>query len=195
MSAVLDRLAASPPAKGREEIADRLFELFREQGYDGASIAEIARVTGLKRPSLYHYFPGGKAEMAEAVAARAREAVAASVVAALSAPLDRVGRVGGMLSAVRSLYDDGRRPCVVASLMVGDAPECVTRAAGALIRDWIDALAAALTATGAAPDAAERAATDAVGRIQGALIVSRALDDPAPFRNAVEAVERALAEL
>ncbi|MEO1331051.1 MAG: TetR/AcrR family transcriptional regulator [Pseudomonadota bacterium] len=192
MSAVLDKLAMSPPARGREEILGRLFELFRETGYAGASMSDIARVTGLKAPSLYHHFPGGKAEMAEAVADSAADALGATVLAALDAPGERSERIGAMLDAVRELYENGRRPCVSASLMLGPTPDAVSRATGRLVRRWIDRLAGALVETGAGPEAARRAATDAIARIQGSLIVARALGDPTSFQEALDAVEPAL---
>ena len=55
------------------EIAERrdaipaLGEVFREHGFSGSSLAEISQHTGLGKGSLYHFFPGGKTEMAEAV--------------------------------------------------------------------------------------------------------------------------------
>ncbi len=49
----------------REDLLDRLLLVFRDRGFEGATIAEIARATGLGKASLYHHFPGGKVEMAE----------------------------------------------------------------------------------------------------------------------------------
>jgi AcrR family transcriptional regulator len=42
-----------------------LLKLFRQFGYDGVTLSKISQATGLGKASLYHYFPGGKAEMAE----------------------------------------------------------------------------------------------------------------------------------
>ena len=46
-----------------------LAEAFREHGFEGASLAQLCEATGLGKGSLYHFFPGGKDEMAEVVAA------------------------------------------------------------------------------------------------------------------------------
>ena len=51
----------------KDEVLDRLAQAFRENGYDGASIARLSEATGLGKASLYHYFKGGKQEMAAAV--------------------------------------------------------------------------------------------------------------------------------
>ncbi len=42
-------------------------EVFRRVGYDGASLEELAKATGLKKSSLYHRFPEGKRQMATEV--------------------------------------------------------------------------------------------------------------------------------
>ena len=48
----------------REVVLERLLATFRDQGYDGASLAELSAATGLGKSSLYHHFPGGKVDMA-----------------------------------------------------------------------------------------------------------------------------------
>ena len=49
------------------EIMTSLVKTFRSRGYEGSSLAELAKSTGLKKASLYHRFPKGKEEMAIAV--------------------------------------------------------------------------------------------------------------------------------
>src|SRR5690349_20826626 len=51
----------------RADVLPALAELFREHGFEGASLSLIGRRTGLGKGSLYHFFPGGKEEMAAAV--------------------------------------------------------------------------------------------------------------------------------
>ena len=58
-------------ADQREDLLPQVAEVFRESGYDGTSISRITEKTGLGKGSLYHFFPGGKAEMAAAVLADA----------------------------------------------------------------------------------------------------------------------------
>lgn len=69
-----------PPATmSREELVALLAEVFRRHGYDGASMAEISAATGLGRSSLYHWFPGGKDEMAAAVLQATVDALSAEL--------------------------------------------------------------------------------------------------------------------
>lgn len=53
--------------KEKAEILDRLFVVFRDRGYEGSSLADLSQATGLGKSSLYHHFPRGKEQMAEAV--------------------------------------------------------------------------------------------------------------------------------
>ncbi|WP_030547833.1 TetR/AcrR family transcriptional regulator [Streptomyces albus] len=52
--------------RAREEFA----VLLLERGYLGVSLEEIAKTVGVKKASLYHHFPGGKAEIFTEVAHR-----------------------------------------------------------------------------------------------------------------------------
>ena len=51
----------------RSDVIPVLAEIFREHGFEGASLSIIGEKTGLGKGSLYHFFPGGKEEMAASV--------------------------------------------------------------------------------------------------------------------------------
>jgi len=59
-------MTSSKGASQREMLARQLAEIFRTEGYDGASMSQISEATGLLRGSLYHHFPKGKEDMAKA---------------------------------------------------------------------------------------------------------------------------------
>ncbi len=48
----------------RGDVIPLVAEVFRELGYEGASLNEITERTGIGKGSLYHFFPGGKEQMA-----------------------------------------------------------------------------------------------------------------------------------
>ena len=54
----------------REAAIAALAEVFRERGYEGASLAALSEASGLGKASLYHFFPKGKEEM---LGSRARQ--------------------------------------------------------------------------------------------------------------------------
>jgi len=48
----------------RADIVPLLAEIFRELGCEGTTLRRITEKTGIGMGSLYHFFPGGKEEMA-----------------------------------------------------------------------------------------------------------------------------------
>lgn len=160
---------------------DALYDLFRARGFEGVSIGDVSKATGLGRSSLYHHFPGGKDEMALAVARSARAWLQAHVVAPTLAEGDRIARVERMIGGVDQLFSGGGAPCLIASMTMPGAPDSVRTELGSALADWIDAVRDALLATGAGPAAADAAAIAAVSRIEGALIVARATGNQAAF--------------
>ena len=53
------------------ELIARLSGVFRDVGYEGATLSALAAATGLQKASLYHRYPGGKQQMADEVLAAA----------------------------------------------------------------------------------------------------------------------------
>jgi AcrR family transcriptional regulator len=51
----------------RPDVVPLVAEVFREFGYEGASLSRITEKSGVGKGSLYHFFPGGKEDMAKAV--------------------------------------------------------------------------------------------------------------------------------
>jgi len=51
----------------KADVVPLVAEVFRELGYEGASLGRITARTRISKGSLYHFFPGGKEEMAAAI--------------------------------------------------------------------------------------------------------------------------------
>jgi AcrR family transcriptional regulator len=170
----------------RADVLPVLGELFREHGYDGASLSLIAARTGLGKGSLYHFFPGGKAEMAAAVLAEIAAWFEGRVFAPLRAEPDPRRAVAAMLDAVDEYFRSGRRVCLVGALALGDARDRFAAPIAGYFAEWRRALASALMHGGRAAAEAESLAEEAVGAIQGSLVLARALDDPGAFGRTLE---------
>ncbi|MGD1950960.1 MAG: TetR/AcrR family transcriptional regulator [Leptolyngbyaceae cyanobacterium] len=178
----------------RETYLPVLFRLFRHHGYDGVSLAKIAEATGLGKASLYHHFPGGKAQMVEETLAYSGRWMADNIVGPLQGhgvPLDRLQRMCDRISA---LYEAGEQPCLLASLITGGARDMFQDAIKARLQTLVDAISSVLIDAGLAPDLAQQRGEDAVMTIQGSLILSRGLDDPTPFQRAVAQLPERLLE-
>jgi AcrR family transcriptional regulator len=165
----------------RSAILARLSETFRRQGYDGASLAEIAKATGLGKSSLYHYFPGGKSEMAAAVLADLAESLEVGILAPLRGTGTPARRLGRMIDALDEFYDGGRKACLLERLAASVERATFARPLQAVFRQWIDAVAALLREAGLSPAAARVRAEDSVIRIEGALVLSGGTGSTKPF--------------
>lgn len=156
-----------------------LAEVFREYGYAGASLALLGERAGLGKGSLYYAFPGGKAEMAEAVLDAIGAWFEAEVYAPLRDDADPRAAIRGMFGAVDGYFRSGRRACLVGAFALSDDRDRFAERIAAYFAAWRDALADALVRTGR--DDAAALAEDTVLAIQGGLVLARALDDPAVF--------------
>lgn len=175
------------PTSSKEEIVAELFRLFRCGGYEGVSVGDISKATGLGKSSLYHHFPGGKSDMAMAVVAFARDWIGTHILVPLkdeSRPLDT--RVDDMLDAARQLYGGGTSPCLVASMMVTADGKPADNNVGTILSDWIAAISSALQQTGIGKSEADARATGALIRIEGALLIARATGRIEVFETALE---------
>jgi AcrR family transcriptional regulator len=55
------------PSDTRDRIVTATSELFRTRGYHGTSLKHVTAASGAPIGSVYHFFPGGKVALAEAV--------------------------------------------------------------------------------------------------------------------------------
>jgi TetR/AcrR family transcriptional repressor of lmrAB and yxaGH operons len=163
-----------------------LAEAFREHGFEGASLAQLCAATGLGKGSLYHFFPGGKDEMAAAVLAD----VDAWFTGAIFEPLRRApagdpAALSAMFDAVTDYFRSGRRVCLQGAFALGHERDRFADAIRRYFEQWITSLAAAL-ASGRGEQAARAAAIEVVAAIQGGIVLSRALNKPEIFTQVIE---------
>jgi AcrR family transcriptional regulator len=172
-------------AAQRADTLPALAEVFREHGYEGASLALISKATGLGKGSLYNFYPGGKAEMAAAVLADIDGWFETQVFAPLLADPDPQRAVAAMFDAVSDYFRSGRRVCLVGALALGEARDRFAAPVRGYFAAWIEALATALVRSGRAPAAAVAIAEEAVAGVQGAIVLARALDRPKVFERMI----------
>lgn len=168
------------------QLYDRLLDLFRRTGFDGASLSRLQDATGLKRSSLYHRFPNGKDEMAVAVIDEAARRFETDILApSRNTDLSLDERVASIGERLNRFYDRGRLSCLLDTMSVGSAPDDVTTRVNAAMTTWIDTFARLSRDAGTSRTHAKQRATDAVAAIEGALVLARATGDPTAFRRAI----------
>jgi TetR/AcrR family transcriptional repressor of lmrAB and yxaGH operons len=164
-----------------EELADRALDVFRNYGYEGASMSRLAESAGLEKASFYYRYPGGKKDIALGAAARVSAWFSESVVEPLKGagtPQQRVHRVARRL---RKFYGDGSRPCVLDTLSLrGGPPELQAALAGSL-QAWVAAFTSIAVESGFRRTEAARRAQQAIINIEGSLVLSRVSGNPGIF--------------
>ncbi|WDZ96462.1 TetR/AcrR family transcriptional regulator [Herbaspirillum sp. WKF16] len=176
----------APAANGktaaeRAALVPVLAEVFRAHGYDGASLARITEGTGLGKGSLYHYFPGGKEEMAQAVLAHIDHWFELNVFAPLRDEADPAAGVARMFDECANYFLSGRKVCIVGVFALSSTRDRFALAVKNYFTAWAGSLHGALLRAGHAELPAAELAEDTVGAIQGALVLARAVDDPEVF--------------
>ncbi len=162
--------------KHRKRILDRAGELFRENGFDGVSIADIMKAAGLTHGAFYGHFSSKDQLIAEACAN----------VLSISRDVwnnDAAKHPRNPLAAIVASYlstkhrDDLANGCLVAAL----GPDTVRqdKSVRRVFTDGLRAQIAILTkiAAGASERARSEKAIAAMAGLVGALILARAVDD------------------
>jgi hypothetical protein len=103
----------------------------------------------------------------------------------LFAPLRAPGsvreRLEEMVETLDAYYRGGREACLLGTLVLGTSRTRFRPQLAAIFDAWIDAVASALVDAGVPAGEARDRAADAVMRIEGALILAGAMDDPTVF--------------
>ena len=176
----------------RADTLPALAEVFREYGYAGATLSLLGEASGLGKGSLYHFFPGGKEEMAAAVLAEIDGWFEQHVFAPLREGDDPKAALDAMCDEVVRYFRSGRRVCLVGALALCDARDVFAEAVKEYFVRWVKALTAALVRAGRSRSEAAALAEEAVGGIQGAIVLARALNQPEVFERALKNLRKKL---
>ena len=176
------------PVKKMDEnlLLDRLTEVFRRHGYAGSSLSRFSEATGLQRASLYHRFPGGKEEMAEAVMQRADEWFGSHILAPLTGPGEPAARVREMANRLSDFYDSGKNSCLLDSLSLGYEEGAIRQHIKQSFNAWLGAMTRIAKDSGLSPATAKQRAEEALVQIQGALVMARATGETKPFTRVLQ---------
>lgn len=177
-----------------EQLIDRIAAVFRHYGYAGASLTNLSEATGLERASLYHRFPGGKEQMAEAVLLYLGKQLEINLFAPLRAPGEPESKLTLVVKVIDAFYQSGHLPCILETLSLEGATPAIRQALSTMTAALIEALAGLARELGAETSAqAWERATAAVGAIEGSLVLVRLTADQAHFKSAVNRLPEILA--
>jgi len=176
----------------KESLLPALADTFLKLGFDGASLSALSRATGLQKASLYHHFPGGKQEMAEAVLDEIATQFEEQVFTPLTGSEPLRTRIDRMLAVLDDQHASGTAPNLFSLFSQGPKRDLFGGRIAAFYGRWITSLGGALTENGLPRAEAVRRAADTVMLLEGALLLSRALSDTGPFQRVMRHLEDAL---
>ncbi len=172
-------------ARHKDALVRTAMRLFREQGYASTGLQQILAESGAPKGSLYHYFPGGKEQLAEAAVRLAASLVGEMLAghAAHSATPAAFAKAYCATMAGWMKESDFRSGCPIATTMLETVPQSpeLTKAGADAIDYWIGIVAPVFAKAGATAGEARSAAQRLIAAVEGALVIARIRRSAAPI--------------
>ncbi|HEX3892569.1 MAG TPA: TetR/AcrR family transcriptional regulator [Terracidiphilus sp.] len=163
-------------------------ELFRTYGFEGVSLKRLADATGLEKASLYYRYPGGKDEIAMAIAKDVVGWYEANVFATLAGHGSTRRRVSLVTERLREFYGGGTKACLMDVLSIPGGSDALRVALRGAMQAWVGAFTQVARESGLGASAARTRAEEAIVRIEGSLVLARVLGDAAGFERVLKAL-------
>ena len=180
----------------RALLIQTMARLLRDQGYTATGRAQLLAESGVSNGSLYHHFPGGMEELAEAALEASGLAVANALRDALDGAPDTAAGIGRFLDvAARPVGGEPCPGCPIAPAALESpiiSPRLRTVAAQCFDQ-WKDLIAARLRADGWPERSVAEAASAALALIEGALLLARVSGEVSHLAHAKRAAVSLLA--
>lgn len=183
----------------RDRIVQATTALLSRQGYNGTGIKQIVTDAAAPFGSVYHFFPGGKAQLGAEVITTSADLYLQLIDHYFAGRTD-------LAAATRAFFDDAAAtleamdyvdPCPIAtiSMEVASTNETLRLATAQAFELWIDRTAEHFAAAGLAVPRAREVATALLAALEGGFMLGRALRDPAPVRLAGDQAVAAVAAI
>jgi len=170
----------------RDRILSTAARLFQIQGYHATGLNQIVKESEAPKGSLYHYFPGGKEELAVAALARSRRFITDRLENNLAKSDNAIQALQGLVQSFAAALDgsDFTAGLSVANLALDTAhsSEAIRQACSEAYDEWIVLLREKLLADGHSADRASESALLLHAWIEGAFIHAIVHRDTAIFR-------------
>jgi AcrR family transcriptional regulator len=174
-------------ADTRDRLLAATNESFRRRGYNATSVKEVTSAARAPTGSLYHFFPGGKDDLAAAV-------ITSSGAAYRELFETIADAAAGPAAAVTDFFDGAAAvleetgfidPCPIGTVAreVASTNEPLRIATEEVFASWIDTATTRLVAAGVAQDDARTLATTIVAALEGGFVLARARRDANVLRD------------
>lgn len=176
----------------RDGLLATLGDVFESRGYDGATLSLLSAATGLGKASLYHHFPGGKADMAAALLRDRVALLERLAFSRLQGSLPPAVRLAEFIDGFREYVQDGQQNCLLLIFREGTAGARHGENIAKQYADWQNRLAATFEESGLKPRRAERAAAEMLSSLYGALVTARLTGNPDTFKRQAKRLRKTL---
>lgn len=180
----------------RTRIIAATAELFRRQGLTGTGLKQIAHAAQAPFSSIYHFFPGGKTDLADEVIRRAGALYGEHVLTIFDACADLPAAIEVAFATaakvmVESDYVDAC-PIETIALEVASTDETLRRATADVFTGWIDSGTAHIEQCGLSHGVRRRLIIGFISSLEGAFVLSRSLRSTEPLEAASRMMQLAV---
>jgi TetR/AcrR family transcriptional regulator, lmrAB and yxaGH operons repressor len=177
------------PEHPRERMIYSALVLMGERGIEATSFSQVIEHSGAPRGSIYHHFPGGKAQLIEEATRYAGDIIVKLLTDAVERHQDPVAAVDAIADFWRTVMhnSDFAAGCpVLAATLEGDRSPAARDAARVAFERWQYLLADILQRAGIPEERARSLGSIAISAVEGAVILARAQRSNAPLERVVD---------
>ncbi|SJZ66964.1 DNA-binding transcriptional regulator, AcrR family [Chitinophaga eiseniae] len=167
-------------------LIEGLMSVLQSKGFEGASLNDLAKASGLQKASLYHRFPGGKNEIAITVLLFIHEWIRENIYLVLTekgvAPATKLQRA---IQHIRQVYHNGEKTCILNALSLDSGLVVLGDEISKAMHLWLDAFTVLGVEMGLSTAQAKAKARQSLIQVQGSLVLAKGLGDPTQFHKAL----------
>jgi len=185
----------------RREIVRKAAPLFNQKGYEGTSLADLMKATGLQKGGIYRHFSGKQELAGEAFDYAWDQAVSGRLdgVAEVENAVDRLKKVVGNFVERRAGLVPGGCPLMNTAVEADDGNKVLRARARKALQNWTRRLCN-ITDEGIKKEEIDAGVNPLelaqliIGSLEGALLISRLQNDDEPLRSARQHLDKYLEE-
>ena len=172
----------------KKSIIEQLLKVIREKGYAGMSLSCISEATGLKKSSIYHFFPDGKNQIALEIIKFADQMLSEKFLQLAESGDAYDVKFNKTLNILSEFYGKGNSSCLLDVMTIDNNDEQTQKAIKQLLLKLINVFKALFQEAGLDERGAHLNATDIVVRLQGALVICRVTKETQYFADVISSL-------
>lgn len=181
----------------KEEILSVASKLMEKRGYHATGLSEILKKSGAPKGSLYHYFPGGKGELAIEVIKRNRKQISKNIQFAMDQYEDPAIAVPAFIKELAKVIEEAGYiaggPLTAIATETAATDHSISSACADTYKDWIALIKTKLAESDRLRATSSRDAQVIISSLEGAILLARTLKSKEPLHNLSDFLSKSLA--